>query len=154
MVRQHFFSLPLWHFRICLSSLGAIGQASREVWDCHAGAARANVCQGLMQVPSSCPLPVAGSDRAEGVPCPSLGDMLLWTALLFLGESGSQRDRSRCQEGEGRLTESGLGRGCWLWQTRTLVVVSDFCLISLDSRVTGVLPLTTSEKSSELGLSD
>ncbi|XP_077616188.1 low affinity immunoglobulin gamma Fc region receptor II-b isoform X1 [Crocuta crocuta] len=38
-----------------------------------------------MQVPSSRPLPVAGSDLAEGVPCPSLGDMLLWTALLFLG---------------------------------------------------------------------
>ncbi|XP_029791600.1 low affinity immunoglobulin gamma Fc region receptor II-like isoform X2 [Suricata suricatta] len=70
---------------ICLSSLGGIGQASRQVCDCHAGAARATVCQELMRVPSSRPLPAAGSDQAEWVPCRPLGDMLLWTALLFLG---------------------------------------------------------------------
>nr|XP_060500465.1 low affinity immunoglobulin gamma Fc region receptor II-b isoform X4 [Panthera onca] len=38
-----------------------------------------------MQIPSTRPLPAARSDRAECVPCPPLGDMLLWTALLFLG---------------------------------------------------------------------
>ncbi|XP_040316969.1 low affinity immunoglobulin gamma Fc region receptor II-b isoform X1 [Herpailurus yagouaroundi] len=38
-----------------------------------------------MQIPSTRPLPAARSDRAERVPCPPLGDMLLWTALLFLG---------------------------------------------------------------------
>ncbi|XP_045311348.1 low affinity immunoglobulin gamma Fc region receptor II-b isoform X1 [Leopardus geoffroyi] len=38
-----------------------------------------------MQIPSTRPLPAARRDRAECVPCPPLGDMLLWTALLFLG---------------------------------------------------------------------
>ncbi|KAF3823069.1 hypothetical protein GH733_010505 [Mirounga leonina] len=40
-----------------------------------------------MRIPSFLPIPAAGSDWADCVPCHPLGDMLLWTALLFLGES-------------------------------------------------------------------
>ncbi|XP_025747883.1 low affinity immunoglobulin gamma Fc region receptor II-b [Callorhinus ursinus] len=37
-----------------------------------------------MQIPSFLPIPAADSDWADCVPCHPLGDMLLWTALLFL----------------------------------------------------------------------
>ncbi|XP_034865910.1 low affinity immunoglobulin gamma Fc region receptor II-b isoform X1 [Mirounga angustirostris] len=37
-----------------------------------------------MRIPSFLPIPAAGSDWADCVPCHPLGDMLLWTALLFL----------------------------------------------------------------------
>ncbi|XP_032278185.1 low affinity immunoglobulin gamma Fc region receptor II-b isoform X2 [Phoca vitulina] len=37
-----------------------------------------------MRIPSFLPIPAADSDWADCVPCHPLGDMLLWTALLFL----------------------------------------------------------------------
>ncbi|XP_044772234.1 low affinity immunoglobulin gamma Fc region receptor II-b isoform X2 [Neomonachus schauinslandi] len=37
-----------------------------------------------MRIPSFLPIPAADSDPADCVPCHPLGDMLLWTALLFL----------------------------------------------------------------------
>ncbi|XP_045839325.1 low affinity immunoglobulin gamma Fc region receptor II-b isoform X3 [Meles meles] len=37
-----------------------------------------------MRIPSYLPTPAAASDWANCVPCQPLGDMLLWTALLFL----------------------------------------------------------------------
>ena len=45
---------------------------------------------GVMGVPSVRPLPAAASDRAGCPSCCPWGHMLLWTALLVLGESGSQ----------------------------------------------------------------
>ena len=62
------------------------------------------------------------------------------------------------EEGEGPLMKSKLGQPSWPWQTRTLavwvVVFSVFCPGSRGSQVTGALPLTTPEKSSDLDLSD
>lgn len=99
MIKQHCFSLPLLDSRNCLSS-GVESIKAQEKPGLCAAEVRANLSQEPMGVLSSLPLPAAESDRAEGTPCHPAGHTLLWTALLFLGESGCPGGAEELEQGQ------------------------------------------------------
>lgn len=97
---------------------GGTCQASREVCACCAGLSEAtSLLQEVMGIPTFLALPAARSDRAACTSCHPLDHMLLWTALLFLGEAGSpggaveQGQRQACFSNSAAVTSVGAEPG-------------------------------------------
>ena len=89
MIEQHFFSLPLLDCRIC--PLGGLSSLERsQCLLCWAVRATCSL-QEVMGIPSFLAFPAAWRDRAHCTPWHPWGHMLLWTALLFPGESGARQ---------------------------------------------------------------
>eukprot|EP00069_Balaena_mysticetus_P008857 bmy_19881T0 len=92
-----------------------------------------------MGIPSFLALPAARSDRADCTSCHPLGHMLLWTALLFLGETGSpggaveQGQRQACFSNSAAVTS--VGAELWARMRAGAGSTSDWLLLQTPSLV-------------------